>query len=266
MNRAKKEALRKQREAREGRTDAEIVALDREEEIRAELERRAQDRHFELFPEEYDFTQDSYADACDRQRGINPMSAGYTEEVNARRDRLGAPPLSESGMGTGSTLGRCQEEVFRQWLCDERRRIPPADQCLLCEKRLHEMGGVRLVATNEKYHVGLSGNRSGGGNPESPYRSKWLFQGRDTWVVIRGPNDVITDEIHEQARQTFLSLRHPWFCQLCAQRQCSQCGEPMNRPPAADVIRPTGCISHISILPVDLGCINKDCSRYQEEW
>lgn len=44
--------------------------------------------HDMLFPEEYDFMYDSYADARDRDEGINPMSKEYQEEVNEKRAEL----------------------------------------------------------------------------------------------------------------------------------------------------------------------------------
>ncbi len=40
---------------------------------------------------------DSTADASDRIRGINPMSAEYIEKIQKRRAKLGVTPLSENG-------------------------------------------------------------------------------------------------------------------------------------------------------------------------
>lgn len=48
--------------------------------------------HVRLFPEEYDFLHDSHADARGRRRGINPVSADYAAEVDARRASLGIGP------------------------------------------------------------------------------------------------------------------------------------------------------------------------------
>lgn len=44
--------------------------------------------HDMLFSEEYDFMYDSYADARDRDEGINPMSKEYQEEVKEKRAEL----------------------------------------------------------------------------------------------------------------------------------------------------------------------------------
>lgn len=44
--------------------------------------------HYVLFSEEFDHMYDSFADARDRARGINPMSIEYQNEVNEKRDSL----------------------------------------------------------------------------------------------------------------------------------------------------------------------------------
>lgn len=41
---------------------------------------------------------DSYSDAQDRRRGMNPMSAEYTARVNVRRAEFGIKPLGPDGM------------------------------------------------------------------------------------------------------------------------------------------------------------------------
>ena len=50
--------------------------------------------HAELFPEEYDFMGDSFLDASERKKGINPMSKSYQIEVNERRAKMGVKPFS----------------------------------------------------------------------------------------------------------------------------------------------------------------------------
>lgn len=94
MNKAKKEKARKLREAYENMSKAEFQKFMRKQQIQS----LAQTIHFELFPEEYDEIMDSYSEAKDRRRGINPMSAEYTERVNARRKGLGVPPLGPNGL------------------------------------------------------------------------------------------------------------------------------------------------------------------------
>ena len=41
---------------------------------------------------------DSYSDAQDRRRGMNPMSAEYTARVNVRRAEFRIKPLGPDGM------------------------------------------------------------------------------------------------------------------------------------------------------------------------
>lgn len=59
------------------------------------LKSAAQRLHMELFPEEYDFMSDSFADAEDRRRGVDPMSAEYRAKVAERRAMLGVAPYRQ---------------------------------------------------------------------------------------------------------------------------------------------------------------------------
>jgi hypothetical protein len=77
----------------------ELKEFSRKREIQA----LAKKVHFELFPEEYDFMMDSIADTRDRRRGVNPMNPDYTNRVNARRKKLGVPPLGPNGMAACQT-------------------------------------------------------------------------------------------------------------------------------------------------------------------
>jgi hypothetical protein len=54
--------------------------------------------HRDLFPEEYDHSRDSAAEACLRSRGHNPKPLEYQVEVNRRREELGFEPLTNDGM------------------------------------------------------------------------------------------------------------------------------------------------------------------------
>ncbi|MEX0624599.1 hypothetical protein [Saccharospirillum sp.] len=100
MNRVNKEAARQYREAREGLSAAKIQALDLKEAREQELDSLTRAIHHEWFPEESDHMMDSISDARDRKRGINPMSAEYTESVNTRREARGVEPLGENGLPT----------------------------------------------------------------------------------------------------------------------------------------------------------------------
>lgn len=89
MNRARKEELKKYREAREGLSPAEIEELDKREADEKEKEDLVGLWHCRLFPEEYDFMLDDGVDAKRRAQGINPMSEAYIAKTNARRAELG---------------------------------------------------------------------------------------------------------------------------------------------------------------------------------
>ncbi len=100
MNRYKKEEARQAQAASVGLTEQELAEQAREQALQNEIDQRARSIHAERFPEEYDHYYDSTADAADRQRGINPMSAEYIATVAARREELGVSPLSEAGLPT----------------------------------------------------------------------------------------------------------------------------------------------------------------------
>lgn len=66
----------------------------------------------DLFSEESDSFYDSYSDAQDRIRGINPMNSEYQEKVNAKRKALEVSPLDSSGLKVDdSAFHRCVEEI-----------------------------------------------------------------------------------------------------------------------------------------------------------
>ncbi|WP_351015713.1 hypothetical protein [Shewanella sp. AC91-MNA-CIBAN-0169] len=72
----------------------------------------ANDLHSTLFPEEYDFMYDSYADANDRKKGINPMNLAYADRMNQKRIDLGVSPLGSNGNKDHSTsIELCRDIV-----------------------------------------------------------------------------------------------------------------------------------------------------------
>ena len=97
MNRAKKEEIRKYNEAREGKSDQEIVEGDRKDSLDAKIKHLASLLHGRLFPEEYDFMGDSILDAKERDQGNNPMSEDYIRKIDDKRRVLGFSALDSSG-------------------------------------------------------------------------------------------------------------------------------------------------------------------------
>ena len=79
---------------------------------RNEITSQAQKIHMQLFPEEYQFMNDSIADASDRKSGINPMSQTYLSKVNVRRQRFGLSALDIYGYTVeGESLELCRKIV-----------------------------------------------------------------------------------------------------------------------------------------------------------
>jgi hypothetical protein len=112
MNRLKREEIRKKQQIREGLSPDQLKRLDAEDENSKKIEALARKNHAKKFPEEYDFQYDSFADAKDRARGINPMSQHYIEKVKKKRVDLGVSPLSESGDSTSDdTMKMCLKEA-----------------------------------------------------------------------------------------------------------------------------------------------------------
>lgn len=108
MNRARKEEVKKYREAREGLSPDEIEELDKREADEKEKEDLIGLWHCRLFPEEYDFTLDDGVDAKRRAQGINPMSEAYIAKTNARR--------AEQGFGSYMDSNDDQPQNTEAWV------------------------------------------------------------------------------------------------------------------------------------------------------
>ena len=123
VNRAKKEEIRKYKDACRGLTAEQVKALDAREAVGRFIEDRARSIHVERFSEEYDFQADSVADAYERSRGMNPMSAEYIAETNKRREEQGVAPLTASGYAeSDESLALCRNEALRE-IDDVRTRV-----------------------------------------------------------------------------------------------------------------------------------------------
>lgn len=139
----------------------------------------------------------------------------------------------------------------------------PSDACLLCGKKLEEVGGRRLVAQQGR-GLKLSEKHPGGGNPDYPYQSVKLHDNADVYVVIWGEKRTWNEAILHKAREEYLKGFQPWFCQLCGLRQCTECGSPINFPMGSDILHDDGRVTHAGIFPFDPGCINPKCEKYRE--
>jgi hypothetical protein len=264
MNREKKEAKRKHEAARKGLSKDQIAALDLEDLINDKIEKLARQIHGEKFTEEYDFTQDSIADAKDRGRGINPMSQEYIEKIKKKREKLGVSQLAENGMPVSNdTHVLCENEAKRQIYSDLKLKRPPAKTCIFCNKTLDEIGGKRLSAQQLR-GVALSDKYKGGGNEDFPHQSVKLFDDSDTYMVVWGEKAKWTESAIAKAKNEYQNGKNPWFCQICGERKCRKCGSPTSYPMGSDILYGDGCSSHAAIFPFDPGCINPDCVKYKE--
>lgn len=112
----KKEEIRKHKEARKGLTAEQVKVLDAREAVEGFIEKRARSIHAERFPEEYDFLADSVADASERGRGVNPMSAEYIAQTNKRREERSVKSLTASGYAASDdSLLLCRTEALREF-------------------------------------------------------------------------------------------------------------------------------------------------------
>ena len=138
----------------------------------------------------------------------------------------------------------------------------PSKTCLLCDSTIEKIGGIRITTTNSR-GVFIS-NEEWRESRRDPYPCRSYKFGNESYIIMRGPvNEGFNDELLEKAKQQFRNDEQPWLCQRCGHRLCSQCGEPMNKPPAVDYLCDDGSSLHIGIMPVDRGCINKKCDKYK---
>jgi len=141
------------------------------------------------------------------------------------------------------------------------KKYLPASKCVVCEKTIEAIGGRRIVAQQLR-GLRLSEKYEGGGNPNLPRRSFPLDKEKSLFMVVWG--DIWTDESINRALKEFHNDRHPWFCQICGKRTCSECKYPINMPVGSDCIDENGCTSHCPILGFDPGCINSQCRKYKQ--
>lgn len=143
------------------------------------------------------------------------------------------------------------------------RKYPPASTCIFCDKSLDEVGGQRLTA-HWSLAVFPSSKPIGGGNPKAPNRPLRISSDPPVYLILRELSSRWTPEHIAKAKALFLEGKRPWFCQVCGNRCCHECGTPMRRPVGSDVLHSDGSTSHVAILGVDVGCSNPACSKYRK--
>ena len=73
-----------------------------------------------------------------------------------------------------------------------------------------------------------------------------------------------TDEAVQRALRSFHKGKRPWFCQLCGNRICPECGSPLRHPVGSNVLCDDGRSSHVAMLPCCPGCVNTKCKKYRD--
>lgn len=115
------------------------------------------------------------------------------------------------------------------------RKYPPASTCIFCDKSLDEVGGQRLTA-HWSLAVFPSSKPIGGGNPKAPNRPLRISSDPPVYLILRGLSSRWTPEHIAKAKALFLEGKRPWFCQVCGNRCCHECGTPIAAP-----LGPTCC-------------------------
>lgn len=98
MTKANKLEKQKYNEKSKNMTTDEKKVYDRLLEMQEQYESLVYELHTLIFPEEYDFMNDSSSEAQERRRGKNPMSDEYIKRINTKREKLGLLPLNENGL------------------------------------------------------------------------------------------------------------------------------------------------------------------------
>lgn len=116
MTREKKESLKNYNEKIKNMSANEKENYDFLLKQQNSFKSMVRELHFRLFPEEYDWMQDSLEDSKEREKGKNPMSAEYNIKVNARREMLGFLPLTNNGMAVDfkETTAYCKKLICKE--------------------------------------------------------------------------------------------------------------------------------------------------------
>ena len=137
------------------------------------------------------------------------------------------------------------------------RKFPPDDRCCVCEKSLEEVGGRRIIAQHLRGVV-LSQKYRGGGNPDYPHKS-FKINDKPLYLVVWGKPSMWMEKAIQRALRAINEGKTPWFCQICGNRVCPECGSPLKHPVGSDVLYDDGCSSHVAMLPIHPGCTNPEC-------
>jgi hypothetical protein len=137
----------------------------------------------------------------------------------------------------------------------------PDSHCVICKKTIQEIGGRRIVAQQLRGII-ISSKPIGGGNPDYPYKSHKLSS-YSLYLVVWGPGTLWSEDAVRRATAAFHRGKRSWFCQLCGNRICQDCGSPLQRPMGSDVLYDDGSSLHVGMLPCHPGCVNQQCKNHK---
>lgn len=141
---------------------------------------------------------------------------------------------------------------------DVNSNYVPADSCIICNKKLEEVRGERIIAQRSRGIIVSDHYQDG--NQKYPRQSHKLSQNPDRYLVIWGDEELWTENAIKRAKKEYLEGKQSWFCQICGNRTCDDCGSPMSVPMGSDILGDDGSSSHVAIIPVAVKCINPNCS------
>jgi hypothetical protein len=139
----------------------------------------------------------------------------------------------------------------------------PFSHCVICQKSIEEIGGRRIIAQSMR-GILFSNKPIGGGHKDHHYKSHKLSP-YPLYLVVWGPGTMWSEDAIQSATAAFHKGKRSWFCQLCGNRVCQDCGSPLQQPVGSEVLYDNGCTSHVPILPCHPGCVNPQCKNHKEE-
>ena len=143
---------------------------------------------------------------------------------------------------------------------DKSKRHPPSETCVICEKSLEEIGGKRIIAQKPRGII-ISNEYQDSNKGRYPRHSYELSDNSDKYLVVWGEKELWTDDVIERAKEEYVKGQQSWFCQVCGNRTCEDCGTPLSIPMGSDILDDSGNSSHVAVLPVKQACVNPKCKK-----
>lgn len=155
-----------------------------------------------------------------------------------------------------------EEEEGEQSASNNDKKYPPSDTCIICSKSLDDIGGERIVAQVPRGLV-ISNTESVNNDTIYQPQSYTLSVNPGKFLVIWG-EELQTDVVIEKAKREYKKGRQPWFCQVCGNRTCEECGTLIQFPMGSSLLDDNGNRWRIPLLPIEPECTNPKCKKYKK--